>query len=438
MKRFSKMNKPLEVVTWCEVRARVKKVNAQLADLIDRFKPTDDYLFVLARYSFGQLMIANGKLQVPVLGGMDALPIDSSTVCTKIAGLLDYNSIPLTLILNKKSEIYYESQDRVMPTKVLEKGSLFGLWEHFDPPLPVLVKSIWNVSAGVRSTFMLNKVSDKVAHKRLQKSIGIKGYAPNSLLSQHKIFKEMVCLNEGNDWSMEVLYFSKQWVKIAENASYESLAISNYFLEQAWKQSYNCRNNMAFDLARDIFAIAVTNKNIKPKPLILNTLKHLLTMLDGFYPGYAPAMNDEGLPRDFICMAYKNYYMLNPTIIMEPKHLCGINDPIYYSLQLPTLLENAPGSIGKNIIDGLRDLSVLIDILTQQYPDLFNHFKVFHSEEDASYGIFSIEELAKEDQNISQLITSIDRSRLKSSPFFKGGIQLSLSSNRQLPLPLSG
>lgn len=145
----------LQILTWSEVKNDVQQANSRLASLIDDVAPNDDLDFVKVNYRFGQPIIKEGKIRLPI-SDTETVDLDNPTISKEIRSRLDYSFVPVALLLSKKSEVCYESQDRVMPTKVFNSGSMFGLWEMFDPPPKEFVKHVWTVFAGVRSLFMGN------------------------------------------------------------------------------------------------------------------------------------------------------------------------------------------------------------------------------------------------------------------------------------------
>jgi hypothetical protein len=428
----------MEILTWQKVRAEFRLVNNELAGLIDALDPGESYKFIKIRYKFGQSIVNMGRLHVPI-SESETAGLEDAGLDSLLKNELNYNILPMWMNINKKSEVFYENHQRVMPTKIISPGVVLGLWEAFDPRPDVHTEGLWNVTAGVRSLFMLPKVSDQIAHKRINKALNISSHIPVSMLDQFQIFKEISLKNNsGEGWYVDVLFFGKKWFALNHKESLEICKIKYYFLEQAWKQSYNCRNNMAYDLAKEIFTKAVSEKRIKPKPILLNTLKHLLAVSDGFYPGYGPALDNMGAPVEVIRSAYVDNYkiQLDPTV-MEPFHLSLSDRPVYYSLQLPSLLENAPSVHGKNIIIDLRELSMLMDILNSTLPKHKSQFTFYHPHCDAAYNIQSVNSIFDEDANfIKQSGGGVDQVFAKNSPFLKGCVQIKLLENCVLPLPI--
>ncbi len=431
------INENIVILHWADIRSKVAAINPRLVTLIDDFAPSSDFDFVNITYKFGQPIIKNGQIQLPLSNTLSSVSLNDKNVPRAIQERLNYSSIPAAVILNKKAEVFYESVDRVMPTKIFNSGSMFGLWEMFDPAPGEFVKHVWSIIAGARSVFMLPKIANQLSHKQLQREYTIQSHAPNHMLQHHQIFTEIANSQQIKDpWEMNVLFFSKQWQMLDETKDYNGLKLRHFLLQEAWRQSSNCRNNMSFSMAWELFAKAVSKRNLKPKPLIVNTLKHLLAIYDGFYPGYAPAINDESSPTSTLIKAYAEIYKTDvyPTV-MEPVHLSKVNRPVYYSLQLPSLLEYAPGVHGKNLIIDLRELKVLMDMLNNSLNEKNNHFLFFHPQTDEGLEIKNSKEIFHIDPHLNiQDYKNKKMAYATSSPFLKGCIQISLSTDRISPL----
>ncbi len=177
-----------QILTWSEIKEQVSSVHPSLATAINEFDPDDSFKFVKISYRFGQSIMRDCELNVPI-SKHETSNLNHESVPALVKKQLDYRYIPIGLILNKKAEVFYESEDRVMPTKIFGAGSMIGLWENFDPEPSKFVKNVWNVSAGARSIFMLPKISNQTFHKNLKDFFHIQSYPPKSQLDHHGIFK---------------------------------------------------------------------------------------------------------------------------------------------------------------------------------------------------------------------------------------------------------
>lgn len=420
----------IEELAWADVRDKVRKANPQLAEIIDQREPSKKHTFIVARYYFGDRILHHGVLHLPTKSGK-TIPLHHDTVSKSIQIKLGYSSVPIALILNKSVEVFFETIDRVMPSKLFGAGALFGLWEAFDPPPSEFVKKVWNLSAGSRTIFMLAKISDAVSHTRLRRDFGISEYPPKTLLDQHKVFIELnrSAIHQEQGWFCDVLFFSHHWLETNIDAT-ENMRLHNFWLKEAWKQSYNCRNQMNYDVAWEEFSKEITRRNWKPKSYIINIIKHLIGVGDGIYPGFIPAANNEtAAPVKLIQQAYIEHYLLKyAPIVMQPHHLACPSVPVYYSLALPTLLEFAPRSRNSpNIMADIRELKMLMTILLDNMKGSNVDYQFFHSESDRFAEIRNANEMHQEDKNFLQPVKKYgDLNFPDNSPFFHGCVRVSL------------
>jgi hypothetical protein len=318
-----------------------------------------------------------------------------------------------------------------MPSKLFDTGTMFGLWEAYDPAPSEFVKKVWNLTAGARTTFMLAKISDAVSHDRLRRDYAIHAYLPRGLLDHYKIFMELAHKNDEqeNDWYCDILFFVDKWLENKED-SISSLQLHKYWLEEAWRQSFNCRNQMSYDVAWEEFSKEVTRRNYKPRAYI-NTIKHLLTLGEGIYPGFIPALpNEVAVPVHLIQDAYMKGYLLKKyaPIIMTPYHLRNKGEFVYYSLSLPTQLEYAPQAKNSpSIMTDMRELKMLMQILQESIKEKTVSYEFFHSEADRFGEIRPSSELPEEDARLTTMPSGYDIHNkwfCDNSPFWRGCIRI--------------
>ncbi|MFN7096252.1 MAG: hypothetical protein ACK4PR_01635, partial [Gammaproteobacteria bacterium] len=343
---------------------------------------------------------------------------------------LGHRMVPLGLVLSKSIEVFYETNDRVMPSKLFGAGSLVGLWEAFDPAPTEFLRSIWNLSAGARSIFMLPSISETSAHTRLKRDFGIASPPPNTLLDHNNVFIELTRRdNENQHWFCEVLFFADDWLENPRDNN-AFLQLHHYLLSEAWKQSINGRNQMSYDVAWEIFSREVKQRNCKPKTNTINIIKHLMSVSAGIFPGFTPTGKDEtAAPIKFIQDCYINSYQLKEyaPILIVPHHLRGLSIPVYYSLAFPTQLEYAPKNASTStIIEDIRELKMLVDIFLNSQNDNIHHYDFYHSEDDQFGEIQHVSELPVSDPHLMVYPGEYGHRRFpENGAFWRGCIQVS-------------
>lgn len=422
----------IEELRWQDVRTAVYDANSELAAMIDHFDPSDDFTFIKASYPYGAKILNDGVIFLPKSDG-STIALNHDSVSSTIRKKLSYSPVPMGLVLTKSMEVYFETADRVMPSKLYGKGVFFGLWEVFDcRNQNYKFQKVWNLSAGARTLFMLPRITDHINHGRLRRDFGISEYPPKELLDHNKVFRELAVntdRNSPNKWMCEVLFFNDKWSLLDEDkGNINSLNLSNYLYRCAWGQSKNCRNQMDYNVSWEAFANEASRKNLKVKPYMYNTIKHLIAISEGMFPGFISAKNDFAAPIKLIQDCYINSYLLKDyaPIIMHPAHINNIdNQYVYYSLHLPTLLEWAPRLKGNSIITDIRELRMLTNLYIQATENKHLVYEFFHSEDDPLAEIKSSKQLPIDDPALLASISfPINQEFPINSPFFRGCVRV--------------
>ncbi len=161
----------MEKLKWREIRTEFKKINPQLAQIIDEIDPNDEFALYKVRYHWGDYILKNGILKIPNSTN-ELVSIDDFSIEKKITEDLAYNAgMPIGIVLKKSIELYIFALQRIIPFKLMHEGTIFGLWIglHEDKMLSSHSSEIWNVVAGARSTILLPKISNVKSYKRIKK-----------------------------------------------------------------------------------------------------------------------------------------------------------------------------------------------------------------------------------------------------------------------------
>ncbi len=434
MKKQTYENIKIQELSWDKVRKDVIEANPTLADIIDKFDPPKEYTFLKARYLFGDRILNEGVMHLPLEKG-GTIPLHDDQVPKVLQNKLNYSSVPMALILNKTVEVFFETEDRVMPSKLFSTGTTFGLWEAFDPPPSEFVKRVWNLSAGARSICMLPSISDSASHARLRRDYSINSYPPKTLLDHSKVFIELSRRLDQSDktWYCDILFFCNKWLDYRDD-ELGCVRLHKYWIHEAWNQSFNCRNQMSYDVAWEAFSKEVTRRNWKPKPYLINVIKHLLAIGEGIFPGFTPATNNEiAAPIKFLQDCYVNNYLLKEyaPIIITPHHLREQSIPVYYSLALPSQIEHAPRARNTpSIIGDIRELKMLMKVLLESMNDNHISYEFFHSEKDQYGDIKHSSEMPSSDKRLLQYPEEYGKRKFPdNSAFFRGCVQIKKMKN---------
>ncbi|NKB47362.1 MAG: hypothetical protein GKR77_06190 [Legionellales bacterium] len=417
----------IEIATWRDMRDEIANLDTTLANIIDLIKPNDQYHFIKVKYPYGAKILYQGELHLPNAHYQD-LPLSHQQISSELKKQLGYRFTPMGFITKNLAEVYFESETRLMPAKVVNQGEFFGLWQLLDPPIEGVVKTVWHISAGARSAFFLPNVSDNTAHLNLKRDFKISYYAPKTLSEQQEIFRE-IALNseEGRQWSCDVIFLGHKWASLDLAKNTKAVLLRNYWLEQAWNQSFYCRSQMTYDVTQEAFSLAMGKKNLKPKPYHLNTIDHLIAIGKGMYPGFIP--NDESstaMPTTAIEDAYIHSYKLKNYAPITMRPYQGQSVPsLYYSLSFPTLLSaGAHGYKTSNILAELREIKTLINLTEDFYKDTHLQFDLYHSEKDRFDEIKHSSDIPKEDPNFQSCLDRYQAPFPFAGQFLRGCIKI--------------
>lgn len=409
----------IERVTWKEISKVFKKANIELGSIIDELDPDTGYSLYDVHYPFGAEPLKDGYLYIPNGRGELSL-LNSNDIDQQTKEDLGYNlgSNPASLILSRSFEIFMVLDNHTIPLYgLIPEGKLISTWRVLNTTKSHTPAFLWNMTAGTRSIFMLPKISEALAHRKLSNLFQTNSLPPKRLLDQWCLFKEFANHPAfGEKWSARILFFSKKWFEKLDDPRW--MKFKNYMIQSAWNGSDFWRNQFVWDLA---FSVIQKNANLRPNPRHMDTVKHLLTMAVGAIPGFSPTLDDNAGPVSRLQELYQDVYRLDYAPIMMTPSIFSMYDkdtrPIYYSLEYPGTIEFSPSSrMFANKIAILNDLMRLLkkclDEFRKDYLHLDNtpiydviekvKFDAFHMGGDLHYGIKNSIEIPKQDESFLQ------------------------------------
>ncbi len=367
----------LESVTWRQVRSQITKINPKLARIIDNLKPGDEYTLILAKYPYGVDIHKAGVACFPTKEGtlttLDNVQLLNANIATgksknknTAKQLLGYSSSPLGLVLDKAVEVYVETDEgRIIPFKVFRPGIVFGVWEIMETPTVVLRQSWdWSISSGVRTAFIPASISEATSHSKLQRKYKVKSYRPTTVFEHKQIFEEIAKCSE-KKWCSQILFFTEKWVQKSRSENPYWASLNAHWAHQAWFQLMQWSNQIVTNFNWEVFISELSLRKIKPKPYLLNTVRHLIDIACGTIPGFVIVDDSENvMPSHTIQKAYIEDYGLKQytPLLMQPEFLLpkGPAKAVYYSLQYPTLPEKpADLQVFPSVMKMMRELQQL-------------------------------------------------------------------------------
>ncbi len=345
--------KLIEELTWTEVRKTVADTCKELSNIIDEISPSKEFTVFKVLYPFGTKIIDKNSFH---------LPIGPDGEYSNIKNKLGYNTVPLGIIIDNNVEVFFDIHRKIFSLAVFENDLEIGIWEHFG------WSNNYSITAGARSLYMLPKISEALSHKQLKRKFGITESPPKHLYDHWQVFAQLAQSNSfPTEWFCEIIFLSNKWINAIKNdPAWSKLAL--YISHKGWQHSSYARKKAALDMVWEIFMKSLSNKELKFDPYVVDTLKHIIYVSTGTIPANTPFAGSEKTgPLKNIQMIYEDsrgYGLEEYTAtIMHPKYFSITEpEPVYYSLQLPTLLESLPRAKKiTSVIDNIRELSELLN-----------------------------------------------------------------------------
>lgn len=369
---------------WEELYSIIYAIKPRLAKRMqENAKQLKGLPFFIVNYPFGEKIINNREVYLPLVGG-GCISFNDPSLPDILRNHLSYTpgiDNPVGMILNKESEFYLPRGHRIASYPVIRTGQIFGFAHIVDAVMndnaaadKKAYISIWNLDAGARTAFILPKVSENQKHANLLEIYGINVEKPRTYIEQHDVFR---ALNASIDkpWTQSILYFPKQFLDMLKTAQY--LAIYQE-LSNIHRSSYNIWHTTYSKWDSDINYIFEEAKVDGFSSYAVNIVKHIYLIVAGGVPGCAPTTDENMLPKKLIEDAYANDDGYGLTeywpIIMQPKQFnAKSTEAVYYSLNLPTLVSYNPDTFkGKTNIELLCEVG---DVLCRCQQYILNKFE---------------------------------------------------------------
>jgi hypothetical protein len=217
---------------------------------------------------------------------------------------------------------------------------------------------------------MLPKITDKLGLRELRKAYNVPTTLQIKKLADHwELFKSIAQnKNFEQQWRCSVLYFGKKWFEKNKSAKWNNF--NNLLLRTTWEQTNRSLDNNKFNMTWGNFAKIISSRRLQPKPYLIAQIKHLLAIMAKKLPAFTVMDNSqesapiESLQKIFVEVFGLKKYL--PTIM----HICMPNDDIinpryvYYSLNIPTLLDGSPlKKTTSTIVNDLREINLILETL---------------------------------------------------------------------------
>ena len=417
--------KMFKTVSWRDISEKVERVSPDLYNVICDISPDDSYPLFLMESSYGddinKAYNENSNTR-PLLG------LQLSRVTEEFD---EYNGEPSNF-------------HTYVPGDLLFLDAAMAYLENL--PFSCTSKYV----SGVRSAFMVPRISDSRSHQRILSCYKFNTPTPKKTIYEHwEVFKGIANSKlQSHKWSSELLYFSDSWFKHKNDKSWSNFY--KYIYKQAFLRRYNLKVGEPFwgDYLDSV-------KSIKCGPYSIETVKRILDILLLSKHGYIFACdNEDYLPIRQIQSAYNEVYQIGsnaPIIMHARKYDANLKDnsiPIYYSLSVPDI-KNAR-YISRGIQSANQELRMLVKLngklisLVNKYSDGAIDqniaFKYFHSEDSISSFSESIQLIQKTDPTLQEILKNQypGKTLPSYSNFLRGALQINcVNSNKPVKLYLA-
>lgn len=373
----------LKSVVWQEISEKVRKVSPELYDVICDISPDENYPLFLMQSNYGEDIAKSYAESSIVESSQLALQL-----CRVTERFDDYDGEPSNFHTYVPGDLLF-----------LDKTITFleGI------PFECSSKYV----AGVRSAFMVPKISDSRSHKRLLSHYKIKVPSPKKSIYEHwEVFKGIANSKlQPYKWTSELLFFSDSWFKNKNDKRWSD------FYRYIYKQSFIEKYSLNTENFWDNYLNSI--KSIKCGPYSIETVRRILDILSFSKYGYVFAQdNEDYLPIKQIQNAYSEVYQIGenaPVIMHARKYDSSMrenNIPIYYSLSVPDIRNIR--YISRGIQSANQELTMLLKLnkeltsLASRCPNIAIDesikFKYFHSEDNKSMLLESIQSIQKVDK----------------------------------------
>jgi hypothetical protein len=364
------------VLNWEEVLKIIYPIKPRLAKRMqENAAQLKNLPFFMVNYPYGTKVIHNRDVRFPLADG-GSISFNDPSLPDILRDHLSYTpgvDNPVGMILNKESEFYLQRGERIVSYPVIKTGQTFGFAHIVDAVMnensetgKKAYVSIWNLDAGARTAFVLPKISENQKHANLLETYGIKVEKPSLYSEQQNVFR---VLNTSTDkpWIQPILYFPKQFLDFLKTSEFPTIFQE---MSNIHRSGYNIWHTTYSKWDSDINYVFQEAKANAVSAYAVNIAKHIYLIVANGVPGFAPATDENMLPKKLIEDAYakSDGYGLTEywPFIIQPSQF-NAKEPVYYSLGLPTLINYNPDTFkGKTQIELLTEI---VDALNrvQQY-----------------------------------------------------------------------
>jgi hypothetical protein len=328
----------LDRLTWQDIKESIKEVNESFFNIVENINPSESLPLYVSSFKYGDLV---GDESTFYLADSNKLrSINEYPRCSDVYKDLNYgaNSFPLAMVMEKQLEWFItdDLSGQSIPVFIHNPGDFLNVGKALNKSEDVkhAPNGLMLGQAGVKSTFLLQKIGCKKSHRGLEELS--QNIPISSDFHEHGIaFKVIQSETNYTAWQSKILYFSNKWIEnITSNPDWAQL---KKYLDD-YKTSAREHISYYWHYMR-MFSDAYRRINLSQNLFIQKVTNHLYEILVGGKLGFKPTDNSEGLPLETVKYVYSEHYKLKTDPIVMVPSLYNKNTPIYFSLNYPCFEE---------------------------------------------------------------------------------------------------
>lgn len=349
------------MMPWGEIKPYIKHIASKYYDVLTKIGNVDDCEVIIIRYPFGSTITKRGQFLLNLDGKL--MPWRHKEVPEKIQNLLHYfwSGLPLGIVLDRGFESLIDTEQMVVSNNaLLERGMTFAAWSVFeDINNQHIIPNAFTIYSGCRNLFSLPSLGDMQFGYRLAKKYGFRPIYPKTNWDQKELLDKLsTYLPDNQQWYCTVAFFTAKMVDKIRHSD----ATRASLLTGAWNYTGFMRNQYVYEFLWSDFITRRVSPNLKNRTHVVENAKNILKVMLGQAPAFTPCSNDMAGPiRAFTQMIVEDYKIRYYFPIFMRVDWYKAEDPVYYSLQHPTLHCVLPHKPTQK--QALADLENIIDLI---------------------------------------------------------------------------
>lgn len=434
-------------VYWDEIKNDVKKANFEFYEIVEAIHPGSDCPLYLLQFPYGELIGDHISQFLPLTKG-GYIRLNDPQIPNELLKHLGYgkNDSPLGMILDKNFEIYVDLKNKktTLPFRVQKPGDFLNYVRtlNINHELNYAPNGVLSMVSGARTTFVLPSIGCSNKFSKMCRTLKMREPKPTISYEHHSLFRAV--LNQAaSPWRASLIYFSETWIdNIKKNVDWYPL--QKFFFKLLTKKSQYYVNLHHYNTA---YSLILEKTNLKPNPYLFDTFKHLIDIMVGETPGFAPTTHENNLPLELLQQILIDAYGLKhvvPTIISPDVFNINYRGslPIYYSLQIPTIRSYSPKSKNSSVMVDMRELQFLFSRISNelikdndycsntiiQFAFQNLSFSFFHNSNDIDGTVGQARNIIVGDQRYLYIAGSEPNAKIPSAEdakFFRGCVKIS-------------